>query len=217
MGSMPFGIDPEVCREVAETIKFLHDSQVTVGVVVGGGNIFRGIKGAAQGMARTPADQVGMLATEINGIILQENLVRLGIHARLMSATASGADFVEPFNWQRSLECFDRGEVIIFVGGTGSPYFTTDTAAALRASEMGADCLLKATKVDGIYDKDPMKHADAKKFSSISYNDVLAMQLGFMDATAVALCRESHIPILVFDRKHIVDSVFEEGVGTLVN
>ena len=168
-----------------------------LGIVIGGGNIFRGIHASDLDLPKTPADHMGMFATMINGIALKHALQAIGCPARVFS----GLDCpkaVESYNWARAHECFDAGEVLIFVGGTGNPYFTTDTAAALRASEIEADLVMKATKVEGVYDKDPVHHPEAEKFQTLTYDEVLSRELKVMDATAIALCRGNKIPILVF-------------------
>lgn len=218
LGEQPYGIDPEACYKIASSIKELCEIGVQVGVVIGGGNIFRGVKGVAAGMDRTPADHVGMLATLINGISLQQAFERVHCESRIMTAIACPV-MAEPYSWKDALKYLDKGIVLIFVGGTGNPYFTTDSAAALRALEIRAEVLMKATKVDGIYDKDPLKHDDAVKFEKMSYSDVLAKNLKVMDATAVALCRENEIPIRVFNlfSDHaLMKAVCNEGAGTLV-
>lgn len=193
-----FGIATAACQKVAIALQKLQDGGLEVAVVIGGGNIFRGLDLKALGMPRTPADHMGMLATMLNGIALQQALLALGCRTVVMSALEC-PKAVEPYNWSRACQYLKAKTLLIFVGGTGNPYFTTDSAAALRASEIEADILLKATKVDGIYDKDPLRFSDAVKYATISYNQVLADKLGIMDATAVALCRSNAIPILVFN------------------
>ncbi len=218
LGNQPYGVDPEACLKIASSIKELCRIGVQVGVVIGGGNIFRGVKGAAAGMDRTPADHIGMLATLINGISLQQAFERVQCESRIMTAIACHV-MAEPYSWKDALKYLDKGIVLIFVGGTGNPYFTTDSAAALRALEIRAEVLLKATKVDGIYNKDPLKHPDAVKFERVSYSEVLANNLKVMDATAVALCRENDIPIRVFNLfldQALVNAVCNESAGTLV-
>lgn len=220
MGSHHFGVSYEACRTVATALKEMHTAGLEVAVVIGGGNIFRGVHLKELGMARTPADQIGMLATLINGIALQEALVGLYCKAKVMTALEC-PKVAEAYNWGKALEAITSGHILIFVGGTGSPYFTTDTAAALRASEINADIFLKATKVDGIYDKDPLKFPDAVKYDSIPYSKILADKLEVMDATSVALCRNSQIPILVFNMEllysHKINQVLSEHKGTLVS
>jgi len=197
-GAGQFGIDQEHCLKTAQALQQMQAAGLEVGVVIGGGNLFRGIKLNDLGMQRTPADQMGMLATLMNGIALQQALATLQCEAIVMSALECPR-VAETYNWGRAQEALSRGSIVIFVGGTGNPYFTTDTAAALRASEIHADILLKATKVDGIYNKDPVKHPDAIKYPTISYSQVLAEKLEVMDATSIALCRSSQIPILIFN------------------
>lgn len=218
LGSQPYGVDPEACHKIASSIKELCRIGVQVGVVIGGGNIFRGVKGAAAGMDRTPADHVGMLATLINGISLQQAFERVQCESRIMTAIACPV-MAEPYSWKDALKYLDKGIVLIFVGGTGNPYFTTDSAAALRALEIRAEVLMKATKVDGIYNKDPLKHPDAVKFEKVSYSEVLANNLKVMDGSAVALCRDNGIPIRVFNlfsESALVKAVCNESAGTLV-
>lgn len=220
MGSQGFGVSTEACKKVASAIKEMHLAGLEVAVVIGGGNIFRGVNLKDLGMARTPADQIGMLATMINGIALQEALVSMYCKVKLMSALEC-PKVAEPYNWGKALEAILSGHILIFVGGTGSPYFTTDTAAALRASEIQADIYLKATKVDGIYNKDPLKHSDAVKYPTIAYSKILADKLEVMDATSIALCRSNQIPILVFNMEklfnHQIIPVLAEQQGTLVS
>jgi uridylate kinase len=218
MGSQKFGVDPDVSHKIAVQVKELTQLGVQVGIVIGGGNIFRGIKGTHSGMDRTPADHIGMLATIINGIALQQAFERISCESRIMSAIACDV-MAESYNWKKALEYLDQGIVLIFVGGTGNPYFTTDSAAALRALEVKAEVLMKATKVDGIYDRDPVQYPEAVKFQKISYLEVLAGQLQIMDATAIALCRENRIPIRVFnifENHSLKNVVFNQAVGTLV-
>lgn len=218
MGEQKFGIDPDACDKIANQVKALTALGVQVGVVIGGGNIFRGVKAAKGGMERTPADHIGMLSTLINGIALQQSFERVQCESRIMSAISCDV-MAEAYSWKNALKYLDKGIVLIFVGGTGNPYFTTDSAAALRALEIHAEVLLKATKVDGIYDKDPLKHPNAKKFAKMSYSEVIMKKLEVMDATAVALCRENQIPIQVFDvfGDHALKrAVCGEGVGTIV-
>lgn len=220
MGKDSFGINPDACKKTALAIKALRDGGVEVGVVIGGGNIFRGLRLEQTGLERTPADQMGMLATLMNGIALQEALSSLSCQCKLMSALEC-PKITDSFNRKQAIELIQRGHVILFVGGTGNPYFTTDTAAALRASEIKADILLKATKVDGIYDKDPIKYPDAKKFETLSYSQALADHLQVMDATALALCRENSIPILVFNlsvftEDKILKALSQKNLGTIV-
>lgn len=218
MGEQKFGLDPEACNQIALQVHELTQLGVQVGVVIGGGNIFRGVKAVRAGLERTPADHIGMLATLINGIALQQSFERIRCESRIMSAISCDV-MAESYSWKDALKYLDKGIVLIFVGGTGNPYFTTDSAAALRALEIQAQVLLKATKVDGIYDKDPLKYSDAVKFNRVSYSEVLAHQLQVMDPTAIALCRENKTPIRVFNvfAEHALKrAVCDEGVGTLV-
>lgn len=217
LGAQPYGVDPGACHALATSIQELCSIGVQVGVVIGGGNIFRGINGSALGMDRTPADHIGMLATLINGISLQQAFERIQCESRIMTAIACPV-MAEPYSWKDALKYLDKGIVLIFVGGTGNPYFTTDSAAALRALEIRAEVLLKATKVDGIYNKDP-KHPDAVRFDRVSYSEVLANNLRIMDGAAVALCRENGIPIRVFNvfsEGALMKAVCNESAGTLV-
>ena len=220
IGSPQAAISHQACQNIAHSIKALRDFGMQVAIVIGGGNIFRGIQAKDLGLQRTPADQMGMLATLLNGIALQQALQALKCPTRVMSALEC-PDVAESYNWQRAQAYLDQNEILIFVGGTGNPYFTTDTAAALRASEIQADILFKATKVDGIYNKDPLKYPDARKYETISYSQVLAEKLEVMDATSIALCMQSKIPILVFnmqrlDAKNIEQFLTNQQQGTLV-
>jgi uridylate kinase len=221
MGSSKFGIEMEACRQLALTLKQLQEAGFEVAVVIGGGNIFRGINLKSAGMQRTPADHMGMLGTLINGVALQQALSLVDCPAKVMSALEC-PKVADPYNWGKALEYLAAGQIVLFVGGTGNPYFTTDTAAALRASEIHADIFLKATKVDGIYDKDPLKYKDAKKYDFISYAQVLAQKLEVMDATAIALCMGNKVPIFVFNMKllsegKLVELLTQLQPGTLVN
>ena len=197
MGAGEYGIDPKVPQRIAENIKPAWEAGVQVAVVVGGGNIFRGVSGAAAGMDRAQGDNMGMLATVINSIALQDCFERNGMDCRVMSAIEM-RQVAEPYIRRRAIRHLDKGRIVIFAAGTGNPYFTTDTAAALRACEIDADVLMKATKVSGIYDDDPVKNPNAVKFDEITYAEVLARGLKVMDATATALCQENHMPIMVF-------------------
>lgn len=202
MGEQFFGIEHLACKKIALSIKEVYALGLEIGVVVGGGNIFRGSQAAEFQFSRTPADHIGMLATTINGLVLQQSLAALGIESHVMSAL--GDSVVEKYVWGHAMDYMQKGIVVIFVGGTGNPYFTTDTAAALRASEMQAEIIFKATKVDGVYSEDPKKNPLATKYLSLSYTEVLTKRLNVMDAAAIALCRENQIPIYVFN-------LFEEG------
>ncbi len=196
-------IDQPSCEQIARSIQAVHSHGVEVAVVVGGGNIFRGAQARQFGFERTPADHIGMLGTTINGLVLQQSLATLGCQARVMSAISCGA-IIESYRWAEALSYMEQGHVLIFVGGTGNPYFTTDTAAALRASELHAEILLKGTKVDGVYSADPRLDPKAVKYDSLTYSEVFARKLEVMDAAAIALCRDNQIPIRVFN-------LFDEG------
>ncbi|MDB6081490.1 MAG: pyrH [Chlamydiia bacterium] len=217
MGKDPFGISQEACMQMAQEIQELVDQGVEVAIVIGAGNIFRGIQGSTLNIPRTPADHMGMLGTIINGIAFGQALEKCGVANCIMSAIDC-YPIAEPYNWQKALAHLEHGCVTIFVGGTGSPYFTTDTAAALRASEIEADIVIKATKVDGIYSKDPMKYPDAIRYKKLTFSEVLAQKLEVMDATSIALCMTNHIPILVFNmQKDKLSAVLENtNLGTLV-
>jgi uridylate kinase len=197
IGDGDYGIAPTIIEEIASQVAAVHALGIEVAVVIGGGNIFRGVKGAAQGMDRTSADYMGMLATVINALALQEGFERQGLHTRVMSGIEMPR-VAEPFIRRRAMRHMEKGRVVVFAAGTGNPYFTTDTAAALRAMEIGADVLLKATKVDGIYSADPMKVPDATRYSTLTYDECLSKNLRVMDATAISLCRENEMPIIVF-------------------
>ncbi|MCO4744610.1 MAG: UMP kinase [Proteobacteria bacterium] len=212
------GINQETLARVAEEIHHLSDSGLQVSIVIGGGNIFRGLAGAAKGMDRAQADYMGMLATVINSLALQDALERRGCYTRVMSAVQMH-QVSEPYIRRRAIRHLEKGRVVIFGAGTGNPYFSTDTAAALRAAEIGCDIILKATKVDGVYDKDPMIHDDAVRFDKLSYLDVLSRGLRVMDSTAITMCMENQVPIRVLDlnvRGNIAKAVAGEPVGTLV-
>jgi uridylate kinase len=211
-------IDHVACDKIADAICEIYRLGIQIGVVIGGGNIFRGNMAEQFGFARTPADHVGMLATTINGLILGQVLSEKGCQIRVMSALNFDG-IVEPYNWRHALHSLEKGHIVIFVGGTGNPYFTTDTTAAMRASEIEAEVLLKGTKVDGIYDKDPKENRDAVKSDHLTYSEVLTKNLHVMDATAIALCRESNIPIHVFnlfEKGALFRAVTEKTGGTLV-
>lgn len=214
MGNQGFGIDQQACRSVASYLHKIKQLGIQLAVVIGGGNIFRGIDPRASGMPRTPADHMGMLATLLNGIAIQQALISLGSKACTMTALEC-PKVAESYTWAKALQYLEEDTILIFVGGTGNPYFTTDTAAALRASEIQADILLKATKVDGIYNKDPLKHADAIKYSTISHSQMLAEKLLVMDATAVALCRSNQIPIFVFNMQKLLEDNLESILADL--
>ena len=212
-------IDPEAVDAVAERVRAVSETGVQIALVVGGGNIFRGISGQAGGIERSAGDYMGMLATIINGLALQNAFEQHGVPTRLQTAIAMNR-VAEPFILKRALRHLAKGRVLIFAGGTGNPYFSTDTAAALRASEIGADALLKATKVDGVYSDDPMKVPDAERYARLSYSEALAKSLKVMDAAAFSLCMENGIPIVVFNffqPNSLEDVVAGKDVGTLVS
>ncbi len=205
-------------ENICEEIKAVSDMGVEVGLVVGGGNIFRGLQGSDKGIDRTTGDSMGMLATVINGLALMDRLEKMGAVVRVQSAIPMDK-LAEPYIQRRAIRHLERGRIVIFVAGTGNPYFSTDTAAALRASEISADIILKATKVDGIYDKDPHKHDDAKKYDRLSYMECLENRLSVMDSTAFSLCMDNRMPILVFDlrqKKSIRTAVSGKSFGTIV-
>ncbi len=218
MGEEGFGIQPRVMQEVAQEIKEVVDLGVQVGVVIGGGNIFRGLTAASQGMDRAAADYMGMLATVINGLALQESLEKLGVPTRVLSAIEM-RQIAEPYIRRRATRHLEKGRVVIFAAGTGNPFFTTDTAASLRAREIGAEVILKATKVDGVFDKDPVAHPEAEKLEEVRYMEVLERDLRVLDATAVSLVKDTQIPIVIFNlrtRGNIRRVVMGEKVGTLI-
>lgn len=217
-GEAGIGICPEVIHDMARQIREVRDMGVEVVIVVGGGNIFRGIAGSERGIERATGDYMGMLATAINGLALQDALEKTGVATRVQSAI-SMAQVAEPFIRRRAVRHLEHGRVVIFVGGTGNPYFSTDTAAALRANEVGAEVILKATKVDGVYDSDPKKNPKAKRYKQVSYLEALSKQLKVMDSTAFSLCMDNKMPIIVFDffKPHNIKRVvMGEEVGTLV-
>ena len=219
LGAEGYGIDPKVLTDIAAEIRDVGALGVQVGVVIGGGNIFRGAGLARSGMDRATADHMGMLATVINSLALQDALEREGVVARVMSALQMH-EVCEDFIRRRAVRHLEKGRVAILAAGIGNPYFTTDTAAALRANELGCEVLLKATKVDGIYDKDPHEHEDAIRFDHLSYMDCLEKRLSVMDSTAFSLCMDNRMPILVFDLQQensIQQAVKGEDIGTLVN
>ena len=218
MGHHAYGIDPAVLRSVGEEIVSVHAKGIQIAIVVGGGNIFRGLESSAYGVGRVPADHMGMLATIINALALGEILVRLGAETRIMTAIDM-IKIAEPYIRGRALSHLSKGRIVIFGAGTGNPYFTTDTAAALRAMEINADILLKATKVDGVFDSDPEKNPEARSFSNLTYREVLEKGLKVMDLTAVSLAMEQDLPIRIFNLKkkgNILRVMAGEDVGTLV-
>lgn len=218
LGPEKMGIDENALIHTAKSLIHLKNEGYEVAVVIGGGNIFRGLSLVKSGIARTPADQMGMLATLINGVALKNAIEALKVKAHLFSALAC-PQVCDSYQYDHVLDALEEGQIVIFVGGTSNPYFTTDSAAALRASEIGADLLIKATKVDGVYDKDP-KEAGAKKYETISYTDFLNKKLGVMDLTAVTLCMNNHIPIFVFNMKHLgrknLKDLISHQEGTLI-
>jgi uridylate kinase len=218
MGAQPFGIDPAVAAEIARDIAEVRALGVELAIVIGGGNIFRGVAASARGMDRATADYMGMLATCINALALQDALEHEGVVTRTVTAIEMRA-IAEPFIRRRAMRHLEKGRVVIFAAGTGNPYFTTDTAAALRSMEIKADVLMKATKVDGIYTADPVKVPDAQRFDTISYLDVVVRGLQVMDTTAISLCKDNRMPIIVFNLRtpgHLRRAVLGERVGSLV-
>jgi uridylate kinase len=219
VGEHAYGLDPKVVTRLANEVKAVHSVGVQICLVIGGGNIFRGLAGAAQGMERATADYMGMLATVINSLAMQSALERQGVVTRVLSAISMQA-VCEPYIRRRAIRHMEKGRVVIFAAGTGNPFFTTDTAAALRASEMECDALLKATKVDGVYSADPNKDRTATRYERLTYLDVLSRDLQVMDATAISLARENRIPILVFSIHNeggFADVVAGRGRFTIVN
>jgi uridylate kinase len=217
-GGGGFGIDPEKVADLAEEIACVAREGVQIGLVVGGGNFFRGVAAAARNMDRVSADHMGMLATVINALALQDALEKAGIATRVMTAIHMQS-VAEPYIRRRAIRHLEKGRIVIFAAGTSNPYFSTDTAAALRALEIKAQIFAKATRVDGVYDKDPLKHDDAEKFETIDYTDVLSRSLKVIDASAVAMCRDNHLPIVVFNLNHhgnILRMVQGEHVGTII-
>jgi uridylate kinase len=218
LGEKPYGVDPAVCAFIARQVAEVRSRGVEVGIVVGGGNIFRGLSAAAQGMDRATGDYIGMLATVMNGLALQDAIEGTNTPTRVMSAIAMN-EIAEPYIRRRAVRHLEKGRVVIFVAGTGNPYFTTDTAAALRAVEIGAEVLMKATKVDGVYDADPMAVPGATRYDRLEYGDLLRDQLKVMDGAAVSLCMENDLPIIVFDlngQDNIARVTQGEPVGTLI-
>jgi len=215
---MQYGIDPDIVARVAEEISGVHREGFEIGIVVGGGNIFRGVSSAADGMDRANADYMGMLATVINALALRDALERAGSPTRVQTAITI-QQVAEPYIRLRAMRHLEKGRIVVFAGGTGNPFFTTDTTAALRGAEIGADAVLKATKVDGVYDADPMTHPDARLLSDVTYMEAIQRQLGVMDATAITMCMDNHLPIRVFNMNRpgeIARAVRGEDVGTLV-
>ncbi|MGA3072565.1 MAG: UMP kinase [Bryobacteraceae bacterium] len=218
-GGAPFGIDAARVKELAAEVAAVAATGVQIGLVVGGGNIFRGVKAAAQNMDRVTADHMGMLATVINSLSLQDALEQIGVHTRVMSAIEMH-EVAEPYIRRRALRHLEKGRVCVFAGGTSNPYFSTDTAATLRALEIRAEVIAKATRVDGVYDKDPLRFPDAVMYREISYLEVLSKSLAVMDATSIAMCRDNQLPILVFNLNtsgNIMRMSMGEPVGTLIH
>ena len=218
MGDRSYGVDPAVTTRIAHEVAAIQALGVQTAIVIGGGNIFRGLQGAKRGVDRTTGDYMGMLATVINGLAIMDCLEKMGVKTRVQSAIPMN-QIAEPFIMRRALRHLEKKRVVIFVAGTGNPYFSTDTTAALRASEMHADIIMKATKVDGIYDKDPKKHPDAVKYDRITFIDALKQRLNVMDSTAFSLCLDNNVPILVFElgAEHAIRrAVLGEKIGTLV-
>jgi uridylate kinase len=218
LGTRQYGVDPNFCAFIAAQVAEVHGLGVQIGIVVGGGNIFRGLAAAAKGMDRATGDYIGMLATVMNALALQDALEKAGVQTRVMSAIGMN-EVAEPYIRRRAVRHLEKGRVIILAAGTGNPYFTTDTAAALRAVEIGAEIILKATKVDGVYDSDPLTNPNAVRYERLTYSQVLAQRLRVLDATAVSLCMENDTPIIVFDLnkpQNITRVAVGETVGTLI-
>ena len=218
-GKKGFGIDPEITQDLALKIKEVAEKGIQVGIVIGGGNIFRGISSDSKGLDRVPGDYIGMMATIMNSVALQSALERLGCDTRVMSAL-SITQLAEPYIRRRGIRHLEKGRIVIFAGGTGNPYFSTDTAAALRAIEINADIIIKGTKVDGIYSADPEIDPDATKYDTLNFKEVIEKELRVMDLTAVTLCKENNLPIIVFDIKSktgLVDIVNSVPIGTTVS
>lgn len=218
MGNLGYGIDPEVVQKIAAEVAEVINDGAQVAIVVGGGNIFRGVKASASGMDRATADYIGMIATVMNALTLQDALERMEVQTRVQTAIAM-QEVAEPYIRRRAIRHLEKGRVVIFGAGSGNPFFTTDTTAALRAAEIDAEVIFKATKVDGVYDADPHLNPGAKRYQSLTYGHVLALDLRVMDSTAIALCKENNIPILVFDLSvggNIRRAVMGESIGTLV-
>ena len=217
-GEEGFGIDPAKATQLAVEVKSIHDLGIDIGLVIGAGNIFRGMQAAAKGMQRVTGDYLGMLATIMNAICVQDALENLGTVTRTLSAITV-AQIAEPYIRRRAIRHLEKGRVVVVAGGTGNPYFTTDTAAALRATELGAEVLIKGTKVDGVYDKDPVVHSDAVKYDRVSYKEAIQKELRIMDMTAISLCKENSLPIKVFNinrKGDLKKIILGEPIGTLV-
>ena len=219
MGQKPYGIDPAIVQSIAKDVSKVVSKNVQLAIVVGGGNIFRGLKGSADCMDRSTADYVGMLATVMNAISLQDGLERAGVETRVQTAIEM-QEIAEPYIRRRAIRHLEKGRVVVFGGGCGNPFFTTDTTAALRAAEINADAVMKATKVDGVYDKDPNQYNNAKKYEKLTYHQVLSDEIAVMDSTAIALCKDNNIPILVFDifkEGNISRAADGESIGSLIS
>ena len=219
LGDRSYGVDPEFCAFIAKQVAEVHRLGVQVGIVVGGGNIFRGLAASARGMDRSTGDYMGMLATVMNGLAIQDALEQQGCPTRVMSAIAMN-EICEPYIRRRAVRHLEKGRVVVMVAGTGNPYFTTDTAATLRAVEVHAQVILKATRVDGVYDADPETHPDARRFSQIGYTELLSNRLQALDATAVSLAMDNEMPIVVFDMTvpgNITRAIAGERIGTLIS
>jgi uridylate kinase len=217
-GKEGYGIDPETMEEIALQVKDVKEAGVDIAIVLGGGNIYRGMRAGQQGIDRATGDYMGMIATVMNCLAMQDNLERLGLSTRVQTAIPMAA-IAEPYIRRRAIRHMEKGRIVIFAGGTGNPFFTTDTAAALRAMEVGAEVILKGTRVDGVYDKDPELHKNATFIPEITYIEVLERELKVMDATAITLCRENRLPIIVFnvkDKGNMKKAVLGETVGTIV-
>lgn len=218
MGNLGYGIDPKVVAEIAQEVADVIEHGIQLAIVVGGGNIFRGVKAASAGMDRATADYIGMIATVMNAMTLQDALEQANIPTRVLTAIAM-QEVAEPYIRRRAIRHLEKGRVVVFGAGSGNPFFTTDTTAALRAAEIDAEVVFKATKVDGIYDSDPSLNPNARRYQSLTYGHVLAHDLRVMDGTAIALCKENNIPIMVFDlsvRGNILRAIKGEPVGTIV-
>lgn len=218
MGELSYGIDANIVQDIAQEVADVIASGVQVAIVVGGGNIFRGVKGAAAGMDRATADYIGMIATVMNAMTLQDALEQIGVPTRVQTAI-SMQEVAEPYIRRRAIRHLEKGRVVIFGAGSGNPFFTTDTTAALRAAEIGADVLFKATKVDGVYDSDPRINPEARRYKTLTYGHILTQDLRVMDSTAISLCKDNSIPIIVFDlsvKGNVRRAVAGEQIGTLV-
>lgn len=218
MGNLSYGIDPAVVQSIAQEVAEVAETGVQIAIVVGGGNIFRGVKGAAAGMDRATADYIGMIATVMNAMTLQDSLEQVGVPTRVQTAIAM-QEVAEPYIRRRAIRHLEKGRVVIFGAGSGNPFFTTDTTAALRAAEISADVLFKATKVDGVYDADPKLNPQARRYHTLNYSHVLTQDLKVMDSTAIALCKDNNIPLIIFDlgvSGNIRRAVKGESIGTLV-